>query len=823
MRHLLILGGLVSCIAMQANHRGYVFVDSNGNGIYDKGEKALSGICVSDGKNVVKTDKKGFYSLPGHSRERFLFITTPSGYKTDNEYYRKIDKSIQEYNFGVVPYNSHIKNDGSHRFIQISDTEIGELQGHDDWIQNIKDYAANNDASFVIHTGDICYEEGMKSHIKLMNTANMNLPMFYCIGNHDLVKGVYGEEVFEKYYGPVFYSFDAGSVHYIVTPMPSGDYKPGYTNEDVYEWLKNDLAQQPDGKPIIIFNHDLLTSGEDFRFYKNNDEFIDLDAHNLKAWIYGHWHINYVRKHRSAYSICTSTPVRGGIDHASSAFRIYDIDRNGDFKTELRYTYLDKSIEIASISNLQSPVTKEGLIPLSVNTYSTVSHTKQVEYKCRIEDGSVVRSGKLKQNSNFNWSGEMQLPNKAIGKLITVSVEALYCNGEKAQMERSFFYSGSPLNEIDVNGKKWNNLLSDAKHVQNQKSNLKNLKLSWVKNIGSNIYMTSPVLENSRLFMASLDEDNVGNAFVVSLDAKSGKQIWKSYVDGSIRNSIALTDGKLFAQDIHGMLYAFNQSDGSLVWKKKLNVNILPALNDGLVTENNIVYAGAGRSLCALDASTGKELWVNKDWNSREGCTATLAVGNNVVIGHSHWGALYANDKHTGKLVWSQSKDGLRNRSASPAVLGNLLYLASRDCFFVIDSKTGDVVVKKKLSVNVDVASTPLVTDKEIIFGTAENGLMALDKETFEKKWEFKTGQSLIFSSPYTRNPSCTVETSPVLSGDVVYFGASDGTIYGVDRNKGTLVWKHNTGAPVWGTVAILGNALFAVDFSGNIYGFVSE
>ena len=60
----------------------------------------------------------------------------------------------------------------------------------------------------------------MKNHIKLMNTENMDCPVFYCIGNHDLVKGKYGEELFESIYGPVYYSFDAGNVHYVVTPMP---------------------------------------------------------------------------------------------------------------------------------------------------------------------------------------------------------------------------------------------------------------------------------------------------------------------------------------------------------------------------------------------------------------------------------------------------------------------------------------------------------------------------------------------------------------------------------------------------------------------------
>ena len=92
----------------------------------------------------------------------------------------------------------------------------------------------------------------------------MGVPVFYCIGNHDLVKGKSGEELYEDIYGPVYYSFDVGNVHYIVTLMLGGDYRPGYTKENVYWWLKNDLAQIPSGKPIIVFNHDLLTTDDKF-------------------------------------------------------------------------------------------------------------------------------------------------------------------------------------------------------------------------------------------------------------------------------------------------------------------------------------------------------------------------------------------------------------------------------------------------------------------------------------------------------------------------------------------------------------------------------
>ena len=90
-------------------------------------------------------------------------------------------------------------------------------------------------------------------------------------------------------------------------------------------------------------------------------------------------------------------------------------------------------------------------------------------------------------------------------------------------------------------------------------------------------------------------------------------------------------------------------------------------------------------------------------------------------------------------------------------------------------------------------------------------------------KWSFKTDNALIFSAPYSRKPSATIETSPVLAGDTVYVGASDGTIYGLNKKNGRLVWKHKTGAPIFGSIAISGNALIVADFGGNVYAFVSK
>ena len=90
-RFLLVSVLLVTGSSLFASYTGRVFVDKNNNGIWEKGEKTLKGVKVSDGLHVVETGTDGTYTLPGHGREKFIFITTPSGYKTMNRHYHKIE------------------------------------------------------------------------------------------------------------------------------------------------------------------------------------------------------------------------------------------------------------------------------------------------------------------------------------------------------------------------------------------------------------------------------------------------------------------------------------------------------------------------------------------------------------------------------------------------------------------------------------------------------------------------------------------------------------------------------------------------------------
>lgn len=818
MKKTLLLSCLMAIslpLTVASAYTGHVYIDKNNNGIFDQGEKPMAGVKVSDGLNVAETAADGSFTLPGHHRERFIFITTPSGYKTFNRHYHKIEKKQDGYDFGLMPYNGRIRKDGSHNYIHITDTEIFNTANQEDWVNNVRDYAANEQSAFIIHTGDICYEKGLKAHIKLMNTENMDCPVFYCIGNHDLVKGKYGEELFESIYGPVYYSFEAGNVHYIVTPMAGGDHAPGYTAEDVCRWLKNDLAHLKPGTPIMVFNHDLLTYGDTFIYKGSDSESVNLNEYNLKAWVYGHWHINYMKKQGDVYSVCTSTLDKGGIDHSTTAFRVMHVDRKGDVTSELRYTYLDKNICIASPTGAMSM----GTIPVAVNVYSSVSPVKEVIYTCLADGKPVVKNKKLRQATDWSWIGEFPSGGNCQGKEMVLQVKARFNNGETTETESRFTCRAEKV--IPTFAADWDNLLGNAAHAASVSSSLDApLQLAWTTNVGANVYMTSPLVHNGKIYVASVDEDLRGNAHIYALDGSDGTLLWSYPVRNSIKNTIAIDHGRVFAQDAQGYLYAVDAETGKLRWEKQLPVNGLPALIDGLVADEGVIYAGSGKGLCAFESETGKLLWKNEAWGQGEGTTSTLTVGNGLLIGSVQWSALYGNDAKTGKKLWAASDNGLRNRGSSPAMHGALLYLISDKSFFILEAATGKVVVRKPLPYNVDVTSTPLLTDKEIIFGSAQKGLVALDCETLEEKWVCPVEDALVYTCPYSRQPSATIETSPVWAGNTVYVGASDGTVYGINKEDGKVVWKHATGAPIFGSVALSGNTLVVSDFGGNVYLF---
>ncbi|MBW7933488.1 MAG: PQQ-binding-like beta-propeller repeat protein [Gemmatimonadaceae bacterium] len=71
--------------------------------------------------------------------------------------------------------------------------------------------------------------------------------------------------------------------------------------------------------------------------------------------------------------------------------------------------------------------------------------------------------------------------------------------------------------------------------------------------------------------------------------------------------------------------------------------------------------------------------------------------------------------------------------------------------------------------------------------------------------WKFKTAGRVI--------------SSPLVVGDVVYVGSTDGALYAVDRASGTQKWKFETRGPISSSPAVSNGLVFISSVDGNVYG----
>jgi outer membrane protein assembly factor BamB/predicted phosphodiesterase len=783
---------LLPLLSASAEYRGVVYHDLNMNRQHDTGEKGISGVAVSDGLNVVLTDSKGAFMLPGIAETRFIHITIPAGYRSSGNFYIKADSRESGYDFGLVTFPASANK--KVRFLQLADTETGSDFG---WIGPIRDYAANEDISFIIHTGDICYEYGLNFHGSNVTAETMGVPVYYCVGNHDLVKGNYGEELFEKNFGPAFYSFDAGNIHFIVTPMLTGDYKPSYSKEDVYRWMKNDLRLVDPSKNLVVFNHNLLTLGDEFIYGINDTERINLGEHNLKAWIYGHWHSNYFIRHGNSgiVSFCSAPPNKGGIDHSVSNFPVYEIDGYGNITAHPRYNYLINHFAAVSPSGNQAVVDDRGQLLISVNTYSTVSPTESAEFM--IEGTGKWTS--LSRRSDWNWSGKSDAKGMKRGIPYRINFRVRLKNGDTFSSVQNFIIS------------------EDASINQTAEITSKDpFKLKWITNAGTGAGICPPVYSGGTLYIAVYEDYGTNNK-IMALDGATGEQKWQFMTDNPVKNTIALSGSHLFATDEGGIAYSIDAGNGELRWKRELGLSTFPLPVNGGAVHNGIYYCGYGNYLSALDCHDGHLIWKNDSWNGGEGTTSTMTEYGNTLIAGANWRALYGHDLLTGAKKWEVSSDGIRFCNGTAAWVDDTLFFAAERALIRMDPATGTIYKVNPVPYDMQVASTPLVTDRMIVTGTSSEGLVAWDRFTFKELWKVKPVTSLVYTAPYSKPPASTVETSPIALGDMIIFGASDGYLYTIDSGNGRIRNKINLGAPVFSNACLAGDLLYVADFSGNI------
>ena len=130
-------------------------------------------------------------------------------------------------------------------------------------------------ASFGVTLGDIAFDNLDTMEPLNRTIALIGIPWYNVIGNHDLnfeaKDDEHSDETFERIYGPNYYSFDHGSVHFMVLDdvrwlreeaTGRGRYVGGL-GETQMEFIRNDLKMIPKDQLVVLMMHIPLIGVED--------------------------------------------------------------------------------------------------------------------------------------------------------------------------------------------------------------------------------------------------------------------------------------------------------------------------------------------------------------------------------------------------------------------------------------------------------------------------------------------------------------------------------------------------------------------------------
>ena len=201
---------------------------------------------------------------------RFVFISTPSGYvsatlKGRTLFYKEINNSTKSYDFLL---EKNVKDDTNHNLIVIADPQISERNELPELAKHSDDIAEfvkgmDGDYTFGLCLGDIVgWDHSIyPEYNKIMSKAGFEYR--YVIGNHDMTNWGRSHETsmrnYEDLFGPCWYSFNVGKIHYIILNdnffVGRDWYYIGYLDERQLRWLENDLSYIPKGSQIVVSMH----------------------------------------------------------------------------------------------------------------------------------------------------------------------------------------------------------------------------------------------------------------------------------------------------------------------------------------------------------------------------------------------------------------------------------------------------------------------------------------------------------------------------------------------------------------------------------------
>ncbi|MGC4099710.1 calcineurin-like phosphoesterase C-terminal domain-containing protein [Ferruginibacter sp.] len=340
----------------------------------------LAGVAVTDGYSIVLTDKNGNYKLDSISTAEFVYISIPAGYHFSNEkgiakFYVPINTTGNSFTADFSLDKLEV-DDKQHCFVVWADTqmisqkdvELLKTQSVPDLQQLVKTYP-DQTLFHAIGCGDLVWDkfelfDGYKQAVE-----NTGVTFFNLIGNHDMDLDARTDELssktFKKQFGPTYYSFNRGELHYVVLDdvffIGTAKQYIGYITENQLQWLEQDLALVKPGTTVIVNLHIPTNTGAARRANKeaelgsvvaNRQQLYKMLAPYKVHFMSGHTHFNDTweegnmmeHNHGTVCGAWWTGPICG--DGTPSGYGVYEVN-GSDIKWYYKSTGKPKEYQLS--------------------------------------------------------------------------------------------------------------------------------------------------------------------------------------------------------------------------------------------------------------------------------------------------------------------------------------------------------------------------------------------------------------------------------------------------------------------------------------------
>jgi uncharacterized repeat protein (TIGR01451 family) len=298
--------------------------------------------------------------------------------------------------------------------------------------------------------------------------------------------------------------------------------------------------------------------------------------------------------------------------------------------------------------------------------------------------------------------------------------------------------------------------------------------------------------------------------------------------------SPTVANGIVYIGSIHGVLSAYNETTGALLWSYQAPGSIYasPAISNGIAyfgTVNEPQESQAGNYAIALNAQTGAVIWADAlpdgaDW------APPLIAGGDVFYPMANRegmsGGMIAFDAMTGAKIWQDTMNegvwgpptldpsgqyyyqGTGNPCSGTGpsdpipCAGQMLKVSLADGSYTTLIQTPD------LSGDDDVPAAPTYDNGNLYFGGKDGLVFSISATTGSVNWEYNTG----FIGDSGIYGSTTVD-----NGLVIFESIGARKVFALHESDGSLAWSYNTGGGGPNSPSVVNGVVFVASYGGKL------